>query len=244
MFEKKTFRPVGLPARLLVILTAVLALGLTPMLTARDAAAPAEDTGVAREFTGDPMTLHLNKADLGDVLATFSKLTGFDILTEAGVKARISCDVKDEPWDSVLDRILKENGLTYSTDAGRIVVRRGADYVAPVKKGTATSERTFEGDPVFKYVTDGVITEPKKLGGPNPVYPQEARKAKEMGVVILECIIGADGTVRNVDVLRSPRSDFSKNAVAAVEQWTFEPALLEGKPVDVIYILTVRFNLK
>ena len=35
----------------------------------------------------------------------------------------------------------------------------------------------------------------------------------------------------------------SEEAVKAVKTWTFKPATLKGKPVDVYYNLTVNFKL-
>ena len=33
-------------------------------------------------------------------------------------------------------------------------------------------------------------------------------------------------------------------AIDAVQKWKFKPSTLNGKPVEVLYILTVRFNLQ
>ncbi len=35
----------------------------------------------------------------------------------------------------------------------------------------------------------------------------------------------------------------SKAAVEAVRQWTFKPALCDGRPVGVFYDLTIKFHL-
>ncbi|HLE20727.1 MAG TPA: TonB family protein [Vicinamibacteria bacterium] len=63
-----------------------------------------------------------------------------------------------------------------------------------------------------------------------------------MGPRILEAVIDPQGRVRNVDVLRSvPLLDDA--AVAAVQQWEYEPTLLNGVPVPVIVTVTVRFEM-
>jgi protein TonB len=63
------------------------------------------------------------------------------------------------------------------------------------------------------------------------------------GVVILEAVIGEDGTVQNVRVLRSkPLLDDA--AVEAVRQWRFTPTLLNGQPVPIVMTVTVRFDLR
>jgi TonB family protein len=95
-----------------------------------------------------------------------------------------------------------------------------------------------------RFVVGGNITEPIKISGPSPVYPEAARRARIQGVVVLECTIGKDGRVQSVKVLRGLPLGLTETAVDAVNKWRFEPSTLNGKPVEVLYILTVRFNLQ
>jgi protein TonB len=96
----------------------------------------------------------------------------------------------------------------------------------------------------IRFVVGGKITEPVKLSGPNPLYPEAARRARIQGVVVLECIIGKTGSVRDVKVLRGLPLGLTESATDAVRKWRFEASTLNGKPVEVLYILTVRFNLQ
>ena len=95
-----------------------------------------------------------------------------------------------------------------------------------------------------RFIVGGNITEPEKLSGPNPIYPEAARRARIQGVVVLECIIGKNGAVREAKVLRGLPLGLTESAVDAVKKWKFKPSTLNGKPVEVLYILTVRFNLQ
>lgn len=101
-----------------------------------------------------------------------------------------------------------------------------------------------EPDGPVRFVVGGNITEPVKISGPTPVYPEAARRARIQGVVVLECTIGKDGAVQNVKVLRGLPLGLTETAVEAVQKWRFQPSTLNGKPVEVLYILTVRFNLQ
>jgi TonB family protein len=88
----------------------------------------------------------------------------------------------------------------------------------------------------------GAIKEPKKVKHANPVYPMIAREARIQGVVILECVIGADGRVEDIRVLRGiPLLD--QAAVDAVRQWEYVPTYVNGVPVPVIMTVTVQFRL-
>jgi protein TonB len=62
--------------------------------------------------------------------------------------------------------------------------------------------------------------------------------------VVLECTIGKDGRVIRVKVLRGLPLGLTESAEDAVRKWRFKASTLNGKPVEVLYILTVRFNLQ
>ena len=90
----------------------------------------------------------------------------------------------------------------------------------------------------------GTITEPVKIGGPSPIYPDAAIRARIQGVVVLEAVIETDGSVHDLKALRPLPLGLTEAAEDAVKKWRYQPATLEGKPVPVKYIVTVRFNLQ
>jgi protein TonB len=75
-----------------------------------------------------------------------------------------------------------------------------------------------------------------------PVYSEMGRLTRTEGTVILDCLIGTDGRVHDVKVISSLRF-LDEEAVKAVKQWEFRPAMLNGRPVDVYFVLTVHFRL-
>jgi protein TonB len=88
----------------------------------------------------------------------------------------------------------------------------------------------------------GAIVPPAKVRHVAPVYPSIALAARVQGVVILDAVIGEDGTVRELRILRSvPLLD--QAALEAVRQWRFTPTLLNGQPTPVIMSVTVSFAL-
>jgi len=90
----------------------------------------------------------------------------------------------------------------------------------------------------------GDVKAPNKISAPNPQYTEIARKARISGVVIVEAIIDKTGNVTNVKVLKGLPMGLDQAAADAVKKWKFEPATLNGKPVSVIYNLTVNFQLQ
>jgi periplasmic protein TonB len=89
----------------------------------------------------------------------------------------------------------------------------------------------------------GDIRPPQKITDVAPIYPPIARTAHVEGVVILEAVIGEDGAVRDVRILRSIQL-LDDAATAAVRQWRFTPTLLDGEPVPVVMTITVAFKLR
>ena len=88
----------------------------------------------------------------------------------------------------------------------------------------------------------GNIKEPKKIKDVKPVYPEEAQRAKVQGIVIMETIIGTDGTIQEAKILRGVEL-LDKAALDAVMQWRYTPTLLNGEAVEVIMTVTVTFTL-
>ena len=89
----------------------------------------------------------------------------------------------------------------------------------------------------------GSILPPQKIKHVAPDYPALARAARREGIVILEAVIGEDGKVRSLRVLRSIDL-LDQAALDAVRQWQFTPTLLNGEPVPVVMTVTVSFVLQ
>jgi len=88
----------------------------------------------------------------------------------------------------------------------------------------------------------GDVKEPKKIRDVKPVYPEAAQASKVQGIVILQVVIGTNGSVIDAQVIRHvPMLD--EAALDAVRQWEFTPTLLNGVPVEVVMTVTVNFTL-
>jgi periplasmic protein TonB len=88
----------------------------------------------------------------------------------------------------------------------------------------------------------GIIRTPKLLNRVTPAYPDIARAARTRATLILEAIVGADGRVQSIKVLRG-HPLFDQAAEDAVKQWRYQPLLLNGVPVPFIVSVTLNFNL-
>jgi len=100
-----------------------------------------------------------------------------------------------------------------------------------------------DADPNAPLRVGGDVKAPVAIEKVEPVYTDEARKARISGIVIVEAIVGRDGLVKEAHVLKPLPFGLDQAAVDAVKQWIFKPGTLEGKPVDVIFNLTINFRL-
>ncbi len=82
-----------------------------------------------------------------------------------------------------------------------------------------------------------------KLSGPVPKYPEEAKKAKIQGAVVLSAVIGKDGVVEELTVVSGPK-ELQQSSLDAVRQWIYKPFLLNGEPVEVKTTINVIYSLQ
>jgi len=86
------------------------------------------------------------------------------------------------------------------------------------------------------------VKPPKLIIEVKPTYPEEAKKSGAEGVVILEATTDTYGRIAAVKVLRGDPL-LAPAAVEALEQWVFEPMVINGKPRPVVFTVTMRFTL-
>jgi TonB family protein len=93
------------------------------------------------------------------------------------------------------------------------------------------------------YRVGGGISAPTAISSPDPDYTEEARRAKKQGTCVLWLIVDSSGHPRDIRVARGLGFGLDAKALEAVKQWRFQPALKDGKPVDVQISVEVEFHL-
>jgi type IV pilus secretin PilQ/predicted competence protein len=91
-----------------------------PVVPVLPATPPAQADQNARRFTGSPISLDFQGADLRAVLRTFAEVSGLNIVIDPSIQGTVDVALRDVPWDQALDIILRANKLGYSVD-GTIV---------------------------------------------------------------------------------------------------------------------------
>jgi periplasmic protein TonB len=94
-------------------------------------------------------------------------------------------------------------------------------------------------------VGNGVVG-PDLIHRTPPQYSAEAMRAKLQGVAVLSGVVGVDGLLHDIRVVRSLDAAFGldQEAIRCVKQWRFRPGTRQGKPVAVYVTIEVAFNLR
>lgn len=112
------------------------------------------------------------------------------------------------------------------------------------KDGPGTGDKTGIGSEGSPRTITGGVSAPTIVYRVEPEYSEEARKARYQGTVVLQTVIRRDGTVDVVNVVRSLGFGLDQNAIQALKQWRFRPAMYNGSAVDVTINIEVNFNLR
>jgi len=92
------------------------------------------------------------------------------------------------------------------------------------------------------------VTSPVLIKEVKPNYTGDAMRAKLQGIVEMEAVVLADGSVdqNRITITRSLDSTFGldQQAVLAVKQWRFRPGTYRGQPVPVLVNVELTFTLR
>jgi type IV pilus assembly protein PilQ len=97
-----------------------------PVVAAQEGSGVVTARPSGRSYSGTPVSLDFQQADLKSVLRVFSEISGLNVVIDPAVQGTVDVALKDVPWDQALDIILRSNQLGYLVDG--TVVR-----IAPLK---------------------------------------------------------------------------------------------------------------
>ncbi len=133
----------------------------------------------ARAYSGNPVSLDFQQADLRAVLRVFAEISGLNIVIDPAVKGTVDVALRDVPWDQALDIILRANKLGYVVDG--TVVR-----IAPLT--TLAEEETQRRK----------LADEQALSGELRVLTRTLSyaRAEELQALILKSALSQRGTVQ------------------------------------------------
>ncbi len=93
-----------------------------------------------RTYSGNPVSLDFQQADLRAVLRVFAEISGLNIVIDPAVRGTVDVALRDVPWDQALDIILRANKLGYIVDG--TVVRIAPLTRSPTKRTSGANSPT------------------------------------------------------------------------------------------------------
>jgi periplasmic protein TonB len=90
------------------------------------------------------------------------------------------------------------------------------------------------------------VTPPVAIFQPKPRYTADAMRAKVQGLVVMSAVVMPDGSVTDIQVVRSLDQSFGldEEAKRTAAQWRFRPGTRLGEPVPVRIKIELEFNLR
>ncbi|MFS8066130.1 MAG: energy transducer TonB [Byssovorax sp.] len=86
------------------------------------------------------------------------------------------------------------------------------------------------------------MTRPTPIAAIAPAYTREALEARVQGTVIAKCVVTTSGALTGCRIVKGvPHMD--QAVLSALAASKYQPATLQGKPVSVDYIFTIRLVL-
>jgi len=87
----------------------------------------------------------------------------------------------------------------------------------------------------------GQVKEPRLLASTLPIYPPLAKQSNTQGDVVIKATIDKNGRVAHMNVVSGPTA-LRQAAIDALGRWKYEPSKLNGQPVDVQILVTIKFR--
>lgn len=111
-------------------------------------------------------------------------------------------------------------------------------------KTAATEADVYEVVENMPEFPNGGMTALKKYLSDNIRYPEAAHKAGIQGRVTVQFVVGKDGSIGNVSILRGVNADLDAEAIRVISSMPkWKPGTQKGEPVKVKYTVPVMFRL-
>ena len=132
-----------------------------------------------RTYSGSPVSLDFQQADLRAVLRVFAEISSLNIVIDPAVKGTVDVALRDVPWDQAMDIVLRANKLGYMVEG--TVVR-----IAPLvtlaeeesQRRKLADEQSLAGD--LKVLT----------------RPLSYARAEDLQVLLTKSVLSKRGTVQ------------------------------------------------
>lgn len=136
-------------------------------------------------------------------------------------------------------------GLVIPATLFLLSVAAGGAAMAVVIEPQAASQTAVQEKPYGRIYHIGKgVSAPIAVNTPEAKFPKSAsgESANLEGVCLIGLVVDESGAPHDVHITRSLRPDFDANAIKAVQQYRFTPAMRKGKPVAAAVSIEVNFK--
>jgi TonB family protein len=197
-----------------------------------------------------------------------AELPGKDKITvpvEKPPKLEVKLEAKNEPPPQVEQLNIPAKMLGASTESlPGIIENAPGPPTLSLGSGTGSGAGTGTGSGIGSGVGSGLgagfgggtgggvyqpgngVSLPRIIREVKPQYTSDAMRAKIQGAVLLQCTVRQDGSVTDIQVVRSldPTFGLDQEAIKAARQWRFAPGTRMGQPVSVQITIELTFTLR
>ena len=184
---------------------------------------------------------------------------GHDEIVEMLLAAGAGVDRQDQSGETALHLAARHGRMA----AARLLLQAGADFALRDAEGRSALYRAIEGRhaDVIEMLQVAAVAKQKGPGSqaalaspgqalpptivestPAP-YTESALASRTQGTVVLMVLVRRDGSVGAVSVSRGLEPSLDESALRTVREWKFAPAIRQGKTVEVVLEVEVRFRL-
>ena len=146
-----------------------------------------------------------------------------------------------EPMSPVLSETEKPGDFKPSLPPEQLTSLRPTSI--PIQKRSDTKPKVAS-----QYVSNRSTARVTQVGyrsSPSPIYPDEARRSHQQGVVLLNVEVSSDGRPQEVILKKSSSfRSLDDAAIQAVHRWTFIPAYDGGVPIKSRVDVPVKFSIE
>lgn len=169
-------------------------------------------------------------------LDTVAGRSEFRIVIPKGQRSRFDTRLEDR----VAERRVCATGRIDATPVGHQIVVTEAARLS-LENGAPMPPPAFAPDAYC--VCDADVTTPKVRRSVKPRYTGQRLAAGVQGIVRLEAVVEANGSIGATRVVQSLDSALDREATAALRQWRFEPARHNGRAVPMIVSVDLSFTI-
>lgn len=216
----------------------------------------------AETLLGNPEVDPNDPDDDGNVALMIAAEGNAPELVTLLIKAGVNLDAQNNDGETALIQAVRRGRV----EAARLLLMAGADLTIRDARGLTARDWAVENNRTYLAQIIGIASRPSvanvivsekpvmsesaHLEPPTviddtpPLYTHGAFERGIEGRVVLRVIIRKDGSVGAMRIHQSLDSDLDRAALTAVRKWKFEPATVDGDPINVLADIEVDFHLE